>query len=120
MNVYFRLTLCRLNPWPEPMARSFAGTDPRIYATMWGKDEFHVDGNLRDYDPTERLGELAMPALFLCGRYDGARPETTADFARRVPRSEFVVFEESSHTPFFEEPDRFDAVVRDFLRRADA
>jgi proline iminopeptidase len=120
MNLYFRLTLCRLSPWPESMARSWSGADPRIYATMWGIDEFHVNGNLRDYDPTDRLGELVMPALFFCGRYDGARTATTADFASRVPRGEFVLFEESSHTPFFEEPERFDAVLRDFLRRADA
>jgi proline iminopeptidase len=120
MNLYFRLTLCRLNPWPDAMVRSWAGADPRIYATMWGIDEFHVNGNLRDYDPTGRLGELLMPTLFLCGRYDGARPETVAEFAAAVPLGEFVLFQDSSHTPFFEEPERFDSVVRDFLQRVDA
>jgi proline iminopeptidase len=32
-----------------------------------------------------------------------------------IPSSGFVVFERSSHMPFYEEPDRFRQVVEEFL-----
>jgi pimeloyl-ACP methyl ester carboxylesterase len=34
-----------------------------------------------------------------------------------IPDSELVVFEESSHSSHFEEPEKFFAVLKDFLRR---
>ena len=52
---------------------------------MWGAGEFTATGLLRDYDRTDRLGELKLPVLFLAGRHDEAVPETVADFQRRVP-----------------------------------
>ncbi len=61
-----------------------------------------------------------MPTLFLCGRHDEATPEATAWYQSLVPGAELVIFEQSSHMPQLEEPERYLAVVRDFLRRADA
>jgi hypothetical protein len=37
-----------------------------------------------------------------------------------VPGAELVVFEESSHMPHFEEPDRYLQVLRDFLHRTES
>ncbi len=47
------------------------------------------------------------------------RPEDTAWYHSLVPGSELVVFEESSHMPHLEEPDRYQRVLRDFLHRAE-
>jgi len=43
---------------------------------MWGAAEFTATGSLRDFDRTDRLGELRLPVLFPAGRYDEAVPET--------------------------------------------
>lgn len=37
--------------------------------------------------------------------------------ALRAPYKEFVVFENSAHSPPFEEPDRFDQLMREVLYR---
>lgn len=47
------------------------------------------------------------------------RPEDTAWYHSPVPGSELVIFEESSHVPHLEEPERFLQVLRDFLRRGE-
>jgi len=39
---------------------------------------------------------------------------------RGIPKSEWIVFEESSHMPHVEEPDAFNAAVRAFFDRHDA
>lgn len=111
--------VCRLDPWPDPLMRTFNQMNPVIYERMQGPSEFQITGIHKDYDVTGRLGELRTPTLFLSGRYDEIRPEDTAWYHSLVPGSELVIFEESSHMPHLEEPDRFQQVLRDFLHRAE-
>jgi proline iminopeptidase len=90
-----------------------------MYERMVGPNDFTVTGTHRDYDATPRLGELTVPTLFLCGRYDETRPEETAWYHSLVPGAEMVVFEDTSHVPHLEEPERFLQVLRDFLNRTE-
>jgi proline iminopeptidase len=112
--------VCRLDPWPDALMRSFAQLNQTIYETMSGPSEFSITGIHKDYDITDRLPELRLPTLFLCGRYDETRPEDTAWYASLVPEAELVIFEHSSHVPHLEEPERYMEVLRDFLQRAEA
>ena len=111
--------LCRLDPWPESLMRTFNSLNLAIYEAMQGPSEFVISGTHKDYDLTGRLGELRAPTLFLCGRYDETRPEETRLYHSLVPDAEMVVFEESSHMPHLEETERYLQVVGDFLRRHD-
>ncbi len=73
------------------------------------------------YDVRPRLGEIAIPTLVLAGRHDWVTPVGQSEaIAAGIPDTEFVVFEESGHSPFVEEQDRFLAVVRRFMGFADA
>jgi pimeloyl-ACP methyl ester carboxylesterase len=40
------------------------------YAEMWGHNEFLATGNLITWDVTDRLGEIDVPALIVCGLHD--------------------------------------------------
>jgi len=82
---------------------------------MWGPSEFYPSGNLKTFDVTGRLHEIRLPALFTCGRYDEARPETTRAYSRLIPGAKFHMFENSSHQPYLEEPHEFVRVIREFL-----
>jgi proline iminopeptidase len=117
---FYRRHLCRLDPWPDALMHSFGQLNQTIYERMQGPNEFTVTGTCRDYDISDRLGQLAVPALFLCGRHDETRPQETAFFHSLVPGAELVVFEESSHVPHLEEPDRYLQVLRDFLHRTES
>ncbi len=114
---FYARHVCRLDPWPDVLTRTFERVNQVIYERMQGPSEFQITGIHKDYDVTGRLGELRVPTLFLCGRYDATRPADTAWYHSLVPGSELVIFEQSSHVPHLEEPDRYQQVVRDFLHR---
>jgi proline iminopeptidase len=64
----------------------------------------------------ERLREIRTPTLLLVGRHDFITPpERVAEIREAVPGSRMIVFEESGHFPWFEEPDAFFRAVREFI-----
>ncbi len=101
-----------------PECDGITGGDP-VYRHMWGAAEFTATGVLRDYDRTDRLGELKLPVLFLAGRHDEAVPETIADFQRRVPSARMMVLENSAHSTYRTETAEYVKIVRQFLDEAE-
>jgi proline iminopeptidase len=64
----------------------------------------------------ERLREIRTPTLLLVGRHDFITPpERVAEIREAVPGSRMIVFEESGHFPWFEEPDAFFRAIREFV-----
>ena len=65
----------------------------------------------------DRLGGLGVPTLLVWGRHDRAVPiEAGWEMHNRIPGSRFEVFDRSSHMPSFDEPDRFNDLVVEFLQ----
>jgi proline iminopeptidase len=53
------------------------------------------------------------------GRHDWITPVSASETIHGlIPGSELVIFENSGHSPQVEEAPKFQATVRDFLRRA--
>jgi proline-specific peptidase len=111
--------LCRLDPWPPVVEELIRATNLEVYNTMWGPSEAYPTGVLADWDVTSRLGEIHVPALVLCGRYDEATPLQAETIAAVLPDAELVIFEESAHVAPVEEPDLYLATVRAFLARVE-
>ena len=66
----------------------------------------------------DRLSDIQRPVLVLAGRHDRTcSVEASEAIAAGVPGAELVVFEHSGHMTFVEEPERYVAVVREFLER---
>lgn len=121
MLVFYRRHVCRLDPWPDSVQRTFAkiAEAPEVYTTMNGPSEFHVVGVIKDWDITPRLSEIRVPTLLISGRYDEATPEIMEEVHRGIAGSEWVLFESSSHMPHVEEQERFLTVVNGFLDRVE-
>lgn len=119
MNAYYRRHVCRLDPWPACLTRSFERLNTEIYLQMWGPSEFTITGSLRDFERAERLHECAVPALFTCGEFDEAAPATTAYYHRMMPGSEIAVFEGASHEHHLEDTADYLSLVREFLAGAE-
>jgi len=100
---------------PEAVERKAASTQYH-YATH----NYAFDVNMPQYDLTGRLGEIQCPVLVTVGRHDWRTPvpasETIAD---GVADGRLVVFENSGHSPQLEEPELFQATVREFLDKAE-
>src|SRR5919197_3607673 len=120
--VFYRRHLCRTDPWPDWLVRCFEilEANPEVYHSMNGPSEFHVIGTIKDWDITDRLGDIDVPTLVFSGRYDEVTPAVTETAHRGIRGSEYVVMEESSHMSQAEQPDETLALVRDFLTLAEA
>lgn len=99
---------------PVPDCEGVASNDV-IYQQMWGATEFSATGSLREYDRSDRLGELRLPVLFIAGRNDEAAPETLAGFQRSIPGARLAVLEHSAHATYRTETAEYVRIVRDFL-----
>jgi len=119
--VFYRRHVCRADPWPDCVTRTFEklASYPEVYNVMNGPSEFHVIGTLKTWDITERLHQISAPTLLLSGRYDEATPMIVETIQQRIPGSEWVIFEESSHMPHVEETERYLQVFSDFLTRVE-
>ncbi|MEI8356673.1 MAG: proline iminopeptidase-family hydrolase [Deltaproteobacteria bacterium] len=116
MTLYYQRHLCRLDPWPDCLNRTFEGFGMQVYQSMWGPSEFTCTGNLRQAELTPRLPEIDVPTLLTCGRYDEATPITVAEFSRLIPGARMRIFEDASHSHHLEQPDEYLSEVRAFLK----
>ena len=117
VRVFYDRHVCRV-PWPDCVRRSFdqIARDPTVYHTMNGPSEFHCIGSLRSWDITDRLHEIDVPTLLVSGAHDEATPLIVGTIQARIPGARWELFDESSHMPHVEEPERFLEVVEEFLR----
>ncbi len=68
--------------------------------------------------PTEALRGLACPTLFILGSEDPVVPlQAVEDLSKLVPGCERVVLQRSGHVAYYEQPERFNQAVLDFLAR---
>jgi proline iminopeptidase len=69
-----------------------------------------------ELDLTARLAEFRFPVLVITGRYDmNVAPLTAWRLAHAIPGAKLVFFEQSGHLPSYEEPEKYLAVLEDFL-----
>src|SRR6266851_506389 len=68
---------------------------------------------LGQWSAVDRLGDIACPTLVLAGRHDVfCSPQQLARIAHRIAHADHIVFENSGHFMWLEEPDRFFPLVR--------
>lgn len=107
--------LCRRQPWPEALTRSMQNMSEAVYRTMWGPNEFTLTGNLASFDRTDRLGEIEIPTLIVCGRYDEVVPACSETLHAGIRNSRLEIFEHASHLSHLEEPGQFFSLLLEFL-----
>jgi L-proline amide hydrolase len=121
MRVFYGRHVCRRRPVPDEVMRTLGalGADSTVYEAMMGPSEFRMTGTLRDWDVHDRLGTVAVPALLVSGRHDEVTPDAVEPLYRGLPDARWSLFEDSSHMPHVEEPERFRAEVGGFLDGVD-
>lgn len=102
---------------PPEVADSLSHIAFDVYKVLWGdRGEFEVTGVLRDWDRFDDLRSITVPTLIAIGRYDLTPVATAEEMGRRIPHARVVVFEDSGHFMYLEEPRKFLAEVRSFLK----
>lgn len=75
-----------------------------------------LNADLKRFDLNPELPKFRCPTMVMTGRYDmNVAPSVAWKIHRAIPNSQFVVFERSSHLPYFEEPEKFITTLEGFL-----
>lgn len=73
------------------------------------------------FDMEDRIGELAMPTLFLCAEHDYVPPQLKQTYVAAMPDAQLQVIPATRHALPLERPDLFNAALGQFLEaHADA
>jgi proline iminopeptidase len=98
----------------DPVAGGVMAWD--LYRVMWGEHgEFVVDGNLVSVEYDDRLGSIKVPTLITVGDRDQCDPSLSRAMHERIPGSKLVIFPESGHATFVDQPALFVRTVDEFL-----
>jgi pimeloyl-ACP methyl ester carboxylesterase len=82
--------------------------------TIWSKNMY------AGLSYADRLAEVRAPTLILAGRYDPEAPlPCSEELLQGIPDAGLVVFNQSGHFPFIEEPSLFAQTVDAFLNKED-
>jgi 3-oxoadipate enol-lactonase len=110
-----------LSRWFAPDFRDRRPVDYQGYANMLNRCP--LDGYiatcaaLADADIRNRIAEITVPTLVLCGSEDAATPpETVRQLAQAMPNAQFAVIKGAGHTPSVEQPEQFAETVIAFLK----
>ncbi|KAI0649017.1 proline-specific peptidase [Trametes meyenii] len=101
---------CRAKPFPKDLEYSLL--------QVYGKDaDRTVDEApiLSRWTIVDRLHLIEVPTLVINGRYDIAQDFVMKPYDDNIPNSRWITFENSSHTPFWEEREGYMEVVGSFL-----
>lgn len=70
---------------------------------------------LKGWTIVDCLHDVDVPTLVVNGAYDIADDEIVKPYVENIPNSKWVKFDSSSHTPFWEEREKYMQIVGEFL-----
>jgi pimeloyl-ACP methyl ester carboxylesterase len=104
--------LFKAEPPPPELAALIRQETSRLPESIAGAIIF--DQTVQDY--RDVLPAVTVPALVCTGRDEKLVPVVAEEYVvERLPNARLVVFEESGHCPFLEEPEEFNRVLADFV-----
>ena len=107
--------VCRLDKWPDPLNRSLDNWNMDVYGTMQGPNEFLYIGNLKDWNRIEEMKSVNTKTLITVGMHDELPPSCALKMHNALPNSKIKVFKNSSHMPFYEEPEEYFMTIKNFI-----
>ncbi len=99
--------LCRIDPFPEPLARMFRHLNTKVYNTMQGPNEFVVTGTFRDWDRWSDLRQISVPTLLLVGQFDTMSVADIEKMGELIPHARVAVCEQGSHCPMYDDQEKY-------------
>jgi len=111
--IYYHNTSLKQNV-PKENYRGWAND---VYVEIIGRDgDFDVSGSMINQDYRQQLKDVKAKTLIIAGRYDGvSTPEFAVQYKTFMPQAQFVMFEQSAHNPYLEEPEKFYELFESFF-----
>lgn len=119
LNQIYSQYICRLNPWPNPLMRSFTHFNAQIYNTMQGPNEFVITGNFKNWNVWDKLPTITVPTLVIGAKYDEMSLDDKRKMASLIPNSRLLICEGSHLSMYDDQQHYFNGVIQ-FLKEAHA
>jgi proline iminopeptidase len=108
--------ICRLDPWPDPLVRTFKHLAAPVYNTMQGPNEFVITGNFKDWNRWKDLPKIQVPTLVTGGRYDTMNPDDIRREGSLIPSSRVWICENGSHLSMYDDQETYFKGLIGFLK----
>jgi proline iminopeptidase len=119
LNEYYRVHLCRLNPWPEPLDLMFKHLSSGIYVAMQGPSEFKTGGRLIHWDRSKDLSQITVPTLMIGGEFDTMDPKYMEWMSSQVQNGNYLYCPLGSHCDMWDDQAHYFPGLIKFLRDVD-
>ncbi|HEY6342141.1 MAG TPA: proline iminopeptidase-family hydrolase [Bryobacteraceae bacterium] len=106
--------------WPDPVKRTFAKLNKKIYIPMQGPSEMGASGKLAAWDRRADLPKIAVPTLAIGARYDTMEPEQMERIANDVKRGRYLFCPNGSHLTIYDDQEVYMAGITRFLLDVDS
>ena len=122
MNHFYVEHILRMpvNEWPEPVMRSFAKINKKIYVPMQGPSEMGASGKLERWDRTADLPKITVPTLAIGARYDTMEPAQMERIAKSVQRGRYLYCPTGSHLALYDDQATYTQGLIRFFQDVDA
>jgi proline iminopeptidase len=71
----YKIFICRLDPWPDPVQRSLDGWNQHVYKVLQRRSEFEATGRIKGWNRWADLPKIKVRTLTMGARYDEMDPE---------------------------------------------
>jgi proline iminopeptidase len=100
--------------------RSLTHVNRDIYVKMQGPSEFGIGGTLADWDRTQDLHRITVPALVTVAQWDTMDPDHMRWMVQELPNARSLELPDGSHLAMYDDQERYmDGLIR-FLRDVDS
>lgn len=108
--------ICRCDPWPDAVVRSFDRLNEQVYVTLQGPTEFTITGSLKTWSIRDRLAQIKVPTLVLGGKYDSMNPAVIKAMAERLPQGTAHICPRGSHFSIWDDQADYFAAINHFIQ----
>ncbi len=116
---YMKLHSADIQPDAPECLRREKRSGHEAYLTAWGPCEYFPTGTLKDFDVTQRLGEINIPALVISGTNDLCTPLVAKTLYDGIPQARWELFDGARHMVFAEQTEKYCALLRTWMAEND-
>lgn len=123
MSNFYVEHILRMPPekWPDPVNRTFAHLNHKIYVWMQGPSEMGIapGSRLEKWDRSADLQRIQVPTLVIGARYDTMNPAHMKWMSEQFPKGKYLYCPNGSHFCLYDDQQTWFKGVIQFLKETD-
>ena len=88
------------------------------YIEAWGPNEYTPTGTLKDFDYTDKLGNISVRTLIISGTNDECTPLIAKTMFDRIPNSEWELLDGARHMTFIDQTEKYRKMISNWLSKS--